>query len=570
MGLLSTLSIGTRGLFAAQLGMDVAGQNISNADVEGYSRKRLNSTPDYRYDGSFGQMGFGVDVISIERMRDTLIDQQIRRQNQQVGFFSTIDHTLEQIENVFTEPGDTGLQHYVDQFFDSWHNVVNNPDELSARTMVKTNAQILNDVFHNLSGELRALKENINEKIRVKVDRVNELAKELYNLNMEIGSVEIGEQNANDSRDKRDRILKELAGLIDINTVENEFGQISVTTSGNMLVSPAGYRQLEMTTKVVALPDGTENRSASIRFADSKRAYSPRDGEIAGLFDCRNKVIPEYERELDTVALALVEKINEIHEIGYSLNGYTGMSFFDPETTGASDINLSAEILSDVQNIAAATGGAPQQATRIAVAAGQMNFGSAPRQLSKTLGRLWDGTTAPPDSADERARNVVRGSVSVATGSGLTLQENVDYHIDYVSGTMQMLHNGYDGQALTVDFNYDTGQFNGPGDNSNAVRIAELRNELTMAPDPLGNETNTFSQYYSSFIGRLGLSRNEASANLETRTYLVQQYESHQEAIAGVSLDEEMAEIVKYQHTYTAAARVISTTSQMLDVLMNM
>lgn len=570
MGLLSTLGIGTRGLFAAQLGMDVAGQNISNADVEGYSRKRLNSTPDYRYDGAFGQMGFGVDVISVDRMRDTLIDQQIRRQNQQVGFYETIDYTLEQIENVFTEPGDTGLLHYIDEFFDSWHNVVNNPDELAARTMVKTSGQILTDVFQNLSGELRSLKESINQKIATNIDRVNELAKEIYNLNMEIGSVEIGDQNANDSRDKRDIILKELSGLIDIDTIENEFGQITITTAGNMLVSPSGYRQLEMTSKVVALPDGTDQRTASIRFADSKRPYSPRSGEIKGLFECRDTVIPDYEKELDTVALALVEKINQLHERGYSLHGYTGMSFFDPQTTGASDISLSAEILNDVQNVAAALGGAPLQATQVAIPAGQLTFGSSPQQLSKTLGRLWDGTTAPPDAPDERARNVVRGSVTVATAAGVTLAENVDYHIDHVNGTIQMLHNGYDGQAFTVDFRYDTGQFNGPGDNSNAVRIAQLRQELTMAPDPLGNETNTFSQYYSSFIGRLGLSRNEASANLETRQYLVQQYESHQDSIAGVSIDEEMADIVKFQHTYTAAARVISTTSQMLDVLMNM
>ncbi|MBD3321424.1 MAG: flagellar hook-associated protein FlgK, partial [Chitinivibrionales bacterium] len=71
MGLFSTLGIGTRGLFAAQLGMDVSGQNISNADVEGYSRKRLNMTADYRYDGRFGQMGFGVDVVNVNRLRDT-------------------------------------------------------------------------------------------------------------------------------------------------------------------------------------------------------------------------------------------------------------------------------------------------------------------------------------------------------------------------------------------------------------------------------------------------------------------------------------------------------------------
>jgi flagellar hook-associated protein 1 FlgK len=564
MSLLSTLSIGTRGLFAAQLGMDVAGQNISNADVAGYSRKRLNMSPDYRYDGQFGQMGFGVDVINIERMRDALIDEQIRRQDQQVGYYSMIDETLEKVENVFTEPGETGLQHYLDNFFDSWQNLINNPADLASRTMVKTGAEVLTDEFHNLSNELRLMKEDLNVKIDAKVQRVNELAQEINNMNAEVGAVEIGNQNANDSRDKRDEMLKELATLIDIDTTENGIGQVTVTTAGNMLVSPAGYRTLETTTSTSTLPDGTTARSIRLRFADSKRPYSPLSGEIKGLFDSRDIVVPEYERQLDTLALALMRKVNEVHSGGYSLYGYTGMSFFDTTSTGASDINLAAEILSDVQNIAAASGGAPLQAITVNAAAGQLDFGNV-QQLSKTLGALW--TAADP--LTERARNVVHGSV-VLRANGTVLTENTDYHVDYVQGTIQMLHAGYNGLAMTVDFRYDTGRYNGPGDNSNAVRVAQLRHELTMAPDPLGNDTNTFTQYYSAFIGKLGLARNEASANLQTRQDLVAQYQRHQDAIAGVSLDEEMADIIKYQHTYTAAARVITTTSAMLDVLMNM
>jgi flagellar hook-associated protein 1 FlgK len=199
MGLFSTLSVGTRGLFAAQLGMDVAGQNVSNADVDGYSRKRLNMSADYRDDGQFGQMGFGVDVVNIDRMRDRMIDMQIQRQNQQVGTYTEFDYTLEQIENIFTEPGETGLASFVDKFFDSWQNLANNPADLSARTMVKTSAQIMIDVFHNLSGELNNLKSSMNEKIRANVDRVNELTKEIANLNIEIGSVEINNQKAMDS-----------------------------------------------------------------------------------------------------------------------------------------------------------------------------------------------------------------------------------------------------------------------------------------------------------------------------------------------------------------------------------
>jgi flagellar hook-associated protein 1 FlgK len=91
-----------------------------------------------------------------------------------------------------------------------------------------------------------------------------------------------------------------------------------------------------------------------------------------------------------------------------------------------------------------------------------------------------------------------------------------------------------------------------------------------MDNDNLGNATSTFSENYASIIGRLGLDHNEATSNLDTRTNLVNQYETQQDSIAGVSLDEEMADIIKYQHTYQASARIITTTSEMLDTLLKM
>lgn len=559
MSLLSVLTVGTRGLMASQISMDIAGQNISNADVEGYSRKRLNLTPDYRYDSTFGQMGIGVEAINIVRMRNTFIDNQIRLQNQEVGYYDEINLAFNQLENIFTEPGDTGIQTYIDQFFDSWQNLANNPADISARTVVKTNAEILSNVFHNISGELRDLRQTRNTEIEDRVNKVNEIIKEIYNMNLEIGAVELGNQNANDSRDKRDRLLKQLSEIIDINTTENEQGQITLTTNGNILVSPVNFQQIEMTTSSFQLPDGTSMTKVGLRFSNSKKEYIPQGGQIKGLLEIRDKIVPEFESKLDALALSLVNKINDLHVRGYNLNGYSGNSFFDPKTTGASDIRLSAEILSNVQNIAAASAGGSVPGVTNNNPAGSHDFGSPSIQLYR------DPASATPTAAS----NILRGSVLVRSSS-VTLKEDVDYHIDYVNGTIQMLHNGYDAENLNIDFQYRTGGFNGPGDNSNAIAIAKLRGDLTMNPDVLGNATSTFSEYYSSFIGNLGLSKNEAYSNLETRKFLVNQYESQQDSISGVSLDEEMADIIKYQHTYQAAARLISIVNEMLDTLIRM
>ncbi len=545
MSLFSLLSVGTRGMAAAQLGMDISSQNISNADVEGYSRKRLNTAADYRPDGTYGQMGFGVDVINIERMRNSFIDQQIQQQTQQVGYYTSVDDAYQTIENIFTEPSDSGLQQYLDQFFDSWQNLANNPADLSARTMVKTNGEILTGVFHNLAAQLSAYKQSRNDEITQRVDKVNELTKEIFNLNKEIAAVEISKQHANDSRDKRDKLLKDLSNLIDIDTQENDLGQITVTTGGSIIVSPAYQQDIETTTSTYTAADGSTITDIGMRFKDSKLPYVPSSGEIKGLLDSRDVYVPEYQQKLDDLAKALVAKVNELHERGYSLNGVSGLQFFDPAVTGASDIKLSAAVTSDVQNIAAATGGetlvAPTQTLTL-------TYGTP-----GTLGQ----------------RNIYAGSVMVQAGNA-TLVENTDYQVDYHTGAIQMLHAGYDGTPLTVDFKYTSGNSQGAGDNANAVAIAGLRDKLTMENDTLGNPTVNFNGFYAAFIGRLGLDRNESTSNLDSRTHLVSQYQAQQDSVAGVSLDEEMSEIIKYQHIYEASARLITTTGEMLDTLLKM
>jgi flagellar hook-associated protein 1 FlgK len=492
-------------------------------------------------------------------LRNEFIDEQIRRQNQQVGYYEELDYTLESIENIFTEPSDTGVIHFVDQFFDSWQNLSNNPSDISARTMVRTNAEILIDVFHNVSGELANLRQTRNEEIQQQVNKINEICKELHNLNLEIGTVELNNQNANDSRDRRDLLLKDLSKIIDISVVENETGQITITTSGNIIVSPVYYQELETTTATTKLSDGTSIMEIGVRFADSKNIYKPQGGLIKGLFESRDKIIPEYQKQLDTLANSLVTKVNELHSRGYNLKGFTGINFFDPNLTGSSKIQLSASILSDVNNIAAASGGESHPASQNLLSAGSHDFGSTPVQLYR------DPLALPLIEA----RNILTGTVIVSTGSA-TLVEGSDYHIDYVNGTIQMLHSGYDGDDLQIDFNYRSGGFAGPGDNSTALAIANLRSELTMNNDIHGNGTSSFAEYYSSMIGRLGLSRNEADSNLRTRIFLVNQYETHQDAIAGVSLDEEMADLIKFQHTFQAAARLVSIADEMLDTLLNM
>jgi flagellar hook-associated protein 1 FlgK len=585
MSLMSVLNVGTRALQSSQLGIDITGQNVASADVEGYSRKRINQVTLYAHDSAFGQMGLGAQVVNIERMRNSFLDEQIRRQNSEVGYFSEVASSFNRMEAILSEPSDLGIMFYMDEFFNSWQNLANNPEDLSARTMVRTSAQVMMDNFRKAATELANLRQQKNDEIPMRVNRINQLTHEIMNINQEVATVELGNQNANDSRDKRDRLLKELSGLIDITVVENEMGQVTVTTAGHVLVA-ASYRQnLEVTTANREMGDGTVLRDVGIRFSESRLDYFPTGGQLKGLFDSRDIFIPEYQARLDEFAEAIVRTVNATHLQGYNLSGYSGLNFFDPDRTTAANMAISAAVNADVRNIAAATAhqseiagkntigvpnpGDPSATPPVEPVAGY-RFGDQPIQLYRD-----------PNAANLiQARNIIADTVTVVvrTNGGVPLQpherivlrEGIDYRIDYTFGTFQMLHDGYDNEEFEIDFQYYVGGFKGPGDNSNALAIAELRNALSMTPDAIGNQTATFAEFFSSVIGRLGLNSNQSMSNLQTRIFLTEQYETQQEMIAGVSLDEEMANLIRFQHTYTAAARLITTVDRMLETLLNM
>ncbi|MDR0331803.1 MAG: flagellar hook-associated protein FlgK, partial [Chitinispirillales bacterium] len=414
MTIMSVLSVGTRALQCSQLGIDITGQNVASADVDGYSRKRINQTTMYAYDSAFGQMGLGATVVNIERMRNSFLDEQIRKQNSEVGYFVQVSSAFNRMEAILCEPSDLGIMHYMDQFWNSWDNLANNPQDLSARTMVKTNAEIMMDNFRKAATELANLRQQKNDEIPMHLNRINQLSYEIMNLNHEVATVEVGNQHANDSRDRRDLLLKELSQLIEINVIENDLGQVTVTTSGSVLIAPSYMQNLEVTTMSRELEDGTIIRDVGVRFSETRLDYMPTGGQLRGLFDSRDIYIPEYQAKLDEFAAALIKAVNEVHVGGYNLMGYSGFNFFDPDPkyATAANMKLSAAVSTNIQNIAAATAQQSVVADKNTIKAadfidpanpvGGYIFGNPPVQLIRNT---------DPNAARVDARNVIADTV---------------------------------------------------------------------------------------------------------------------------------------------------------------
>ena len=203
MSLFSSLNVGMRGLHAAQVAVDVTGQNISNANTEGYSRKRVEMQGDSIQHDIYGSFGVGVEVVSIERVRNEFLDRQTWEQLGDQGFYAEMDKAMVRLENILKEPSDDGLASHIDGFWSSWQDLANNPADLSAREAVKSSAVTMTDVFHAVYKQIEDYGLSMNNPLAQKAKQVNDLTGQIYDLNERIAAVEASpSQKANDTRDQ--------------------------------------------------------------------------------------------------------------------------------------------------------------------------------------------------------------------------------------------------------------------------------------------------------------------------------------------------------------------------------
>lgn len=550
------LHTGRAGLMASQISMDITGNNIVNANTDGYSRKRLNQAAAYRRDPNFGSMGYGVSSVNIERMRDAFIDKQLSISSSTVGYFKQLDFTMARIEDLVVEPSETGLNAIMNRFWNSWQDLANNPSDFSSRAVVLRNAETLISKFAHTVNEMRRIQDDINSEMDNTIRQINQHTSEIYKLNKEIVELEIGNQNANDARDRRDEVIKQLSSLIDIDYIEDDRGVYNVTIDGNLVASVNGYFRLKSRSEFSTRYDGTTKRTVDVVLERINNPLTARSGQMAAYIRLRDEVIEEKINLLDNLAYEMKNSINSIHQRGFSLDGITGMYFFDPNSQGATDMSISAMVRDDLKNIAAARGATAVRGTDT------ITVPTMPEHYGTPL--VFDNT--PRD-------NLVMGSIVIRDNVvGRTLQEGTDFVVDYARGTISLLSPAIvpNGRVLDVEFEYQVADARGPGDGSNALEIANLREEKTMIRDVFGNFTQSFHEFYDSIIGKVGAERQNFMSNLESSESIHLQYETRQDNIAGVSLDEEMMHLIKFRHSYQASARVISTVEKMLEVLMTM
>jgi len=587
------IEVAKRGLLSAQVGLDTTSHNISNVNTEGYSRQRANQSASFplNFPGPFvtlrpGQVGTGVEITSITRIRSTFIDAQIYLEGGSRSMASVLSQQYTRIEDIIGEPSDNALGGLMDGFFDAWEDLSNDPESASARTNLRSAASALTDFVGELDFKLDLEISNLNEEIRERVERLRNLAYQVAEINGQVVQLEGGGQSqtlkANDLKDRRDLLVEEMSTLINARVLYNNDGSVSVLIQGHPIVSG------DHVNDIAVIPDPDDPLRPQVVFSKSRIPLEINSGELEALIQMRDVEIPTLRRDLGSLITAFTNRVNELHRAGYGLDEVKNRSFFlDTEYRRiASNIVLPAEISLDttLDELGITSGDFFVQGERIYIAPDEILPGQA-----LTLGELFDriedqnldirlriDTTAGfprvwlsqynPVHKDDTL-TIKTGSSNLLTALGLDSAPIEDLNPD--PSYEDALQNFKLNPAIRQDLDViaaaaDDGLgFPGPGDNRNALAIADLKNlQLTVFGTTLG-------EYYQSSIAALGSAAQNADRSYQSLSLVVEQLESRRQEISGVNLDEEAVSLIRYQKAYEASARAMTTLDEILSLIVN-
>ena len=534
MGLSATLEIGKNSLNVFRIATEVTGQNIANVNTPGYSRQRVSLETTTPTAANGFPLGTGVKIAAVERYYDGLLQQQLVNAQTSQGYDTTKSTVLQQVEPAFNEIANDGLGSAISKFFAAWQDLSINPAGQPERQAVVTNANILTDNFHSINTTLSNTISLQNASLAPIIDSINAALKNIAQLNGQIRMTEQVSGNANETRDQRDQLIRDISQKIGITFTENTDGttDIKFADGGGALVtgSTAGAFSL----------DKTNLNSFTVQLTPAGgtlATVAPKTGQLGAMLALRDTIIPGYLTQIDALASSITDSVNSVHFAGFSPTGATGQLFFNSTSTKTGDLTSGSNVVKNADITGLRAGMQVQGAN---IPAGTVI--GAIDSVAKSFTLVTSGGAAA-------------NATGTAAGAALVFPDASAAAFFSVSSSLTTSTIAASGSAAL------------PGDNSVALTIARLANSSTV---PSGAPAATFNSYYSSFVSTVGLDVKSAKTTVTQDEAFTKQLTSLRESNSGVSLDEELTNMVKYQRSYQASAKLITTATEMMDVVIGM
>jgi len=357
----SMMDVGRRSLANSQTALQTTAHNIANKSTEGYSRQRVDMVTNEPVGEGRLRLGMGARASQVNRTNNEYLEKQIEHEGNQLGYQSSKSEMLGRVEQVYNEQVNKGLNHSLGNFFNSFRELSNNPESLATRTQVKESAEYLAKDFNRVNGQLKEIQNDADFRISLKVEEINQTTREIASLNQKIQTVELNGTPANDERDRRDLLVKQLGEKVSIKSAEGKDGQLAISVAGTgVLVS--GHSQRDLMVAATPGRDGKREGNLDVFYKSTENSTPVnitkqiKGGELGGLIEVRDAVVNDFIGGMDELAYKLAEEVNMAHVQGYDRSGRTGNVFFEtsPGQDGAAEnLKVSDVIANDVGRIAA-------------------------------------------------------------------------------------------------------------------------------------------------------------------------------------------------------------------------
>lgn len=565
MSLFSTLQVASNALQTTQVGLQVIGNNIANANTPGYTRQDVvYATAPTQLVGVL-PIGLGVQIRGIIQQTDRFINERLRGAISDVENAETQKQTYLRLEAIIGELSDTDVSTSLNRFFSSIHDVLNQPEDLATRNLAALQGRRLADDLTRYDARIRQIRKDVNDGIVAAANDINRLTTELAKLNVQIVATESslsGISEAGSLRDQRNMALADLAKIVQIRAVEQESGAVTVFVNGDFLVFDGETRPVS-----VELTEDRGLTSASINIADSDAPLDAASGRLAGLYAARDEVLGGFLDNLDDFTKKLIFEFNKLFSSGQGLTGY---SIIESEFS----VNDADDALD-----AAGLEFTPENGTFQVLVKNKRTGLTTTADIRVDLNGLGDDTSLQ-DLADQL--DAVEGiASSVNTQRGLTITADSQVlefsFVDDTSGVLAALGiNTFFSGSSASQVGVNSTVLNDPTkfaassggigkDTVNAVALAGL---ATKRLESIGNLS--LAENYERFTGEMF----QASAVTQGisdgfRTFYAT-LEGQQLGVSGVNIDEQAVKMIQHQRVFQASGRLISAANEMLEVLVNL
>jgi len=543
------LSVGVSGLQAFQRSLATIGHNISNVNTEGFNRQTVElATRNPQATGN-GFVGSGVNVTTVQRVYDQFLFDQVTSRNSTFNQLNILQQFASGIDELLAND-DAGLNPTLQSFFNAVQDVANNPTSIPTRQVLILEAETLTNRFESLDQRLNSLRDTTNNQLVSLTTEINSIASSIAGLNksivLETGAA--GGQPPNDLLDKRNVLINQLSELVSVSTVDVNDGSLNVFIgSGQTLVlgntsSTIGTVRSEFDQSQLEV----SYNSGTVSYPISNQISG---GKLGGLLSFREDVLDKAQSAMGRIAIGLADTFNAQHQLGDDINGNAGGLFFN------SIVTTSPQVFSSSGNNPASGTVSVSITDTNAIEASdyRLNYDGA----TFSLVRLSDNTVV--DSGFTTAslpRTVASDGISinlagsVAAGDSFLLRpvRNGAGDIGVAVGSAAEVAAAASGSSL--------------GDNSNALALVSLQLQNVM-----GGGRESYQSAYAKLVATVGSSTNQAKVNASAQSTLLNRAVEAQQSVSGVNLDEEAANLIKFQQAYQAAAQIIRVSDEIFQTL---